>query len=173
MDALIQRARCHEALGDQAEACRLYRRILARVGDDGSYPVEEIERFVAETCQAFPGTDEEPARAPLGERWGPRLLADMEPHLESVADVLGSVAHYDEAIAAYEAAQAWLERDQGPHSEAVAAVLASRAWCHTQIGEQELACRLYERALRIFETLERLDDELARSIDDYLESGCR
>jgi tetratricopeptide (TPR) repeat protein len=173
MDALIQRARCHEALGDQAEACRLYGRVLASVGDDGSYPVEEIERLVAEHCQAFPGTDEEPARAPLGERWGPRLLADMEPHLESVADVLGSVAHYDEAIAAYEAAQAWLERDQGPHSEAVAAVLASRAWCHTQIGEQELACRLYERALRIFETLERLDDELARSIDEYLESSCR
>jgi hypothetical protein len=55
----------------------------------------------------------------------------------------------------------------------VASVLASRAWCHTQIGEQELACRLYERALRIFETLERLDDELARSINEYLESSCR
>jgi tetratricopeptide (TPR) repeat protein len=175
LDALLQRARCHGGLGQYEQACRLYRRVLVmgQDGDSDSIPAEEIERFLAQHCGAFSEADAEAAGVPLGERWLPHKQSEMEPYMARVGDALGIAAHYDEAIAAYEAAQAWLEREQGPHSEAVAAVLASRAWCHTQIGEQELACRLYERALRIFETLERLDDELARSIDDYLESACR
>jgi tetratricopeptide (TPR) repeat protein len=175
MEAITLRAHCHEGLGDRQEACRLYRQVIAMTNDSVSQfiPIEEIQQFVAEHCEAFPDTDDEPARAPLGERWLPPTLAQMEPDLQSVGDTLMNVSHYDEAIAAYEAAQAWLEREQGPHGEGVARVLASRAWCHAEIGEQELACRLYERALRIFESLERLDDEFARSMDAYLEASCR
>ncbi|MDQ6922517.1 MAG: tetratricopeptide repeat protein, partial [Candidatus Dormibacteraeota bacterium] len=133
VEAITLRANCHEFLGEYQEACRLYRHVLASVQDGGfeSIPVEGIEQFVEEHCGGFGDTAEEWARVPLGERWGSPTLAQVEPDLQSVGDVLMNVAHYDEAIAAYEAAQAWLEREQGPHSEGVAAVLASRAWCHT------------------------------------------
>jgi tetratricopeptide (TPR) repeat protein len=101
------------------------------------------------------------------------LLVEVQPRLEAIGDLLVRDEHYDEAISAYEAAQRWVERNEGDDRESLATLLAKRAWCHVELGQGELACRLYERALRLEQATERADQEFIRNASEYLEENCR
>jgi tetratricopeptide (TPR) repeat protein len=175
LESMALRAYAYESMGDREAACRLYRRVLAMrpEAEPGADWIEDTRSFVAEHCGASEADGDASDPVPLGERWSPFMLAEVEPDLESIGDSLVALTHYDEAASAYEAAQAWVERAQGPRAVGVPALLAKRAWCHAETGEQELACRLYERAMRLLEASDEPDEELLRSAAGYLAENCR
>jgi tetratricopeptide (TPR) repeat protein len=175
LESIALRGYAHECMGDMEEACRLHRQVLAMApeADTGEIPVEDLETFVAEHCGAADDDADPSGRVPLGERWDIQTLAEIEPYLESVGDTLVTRTHYDEAASAYAAAQAWVERTEGPDDPDVARLLANRAWCHVQTGEQELACRLYERAMRMTQASDQPDEEFLSSTAAYLVENCR
>ncbi|MDQ6742055.1 MAG: tetratricopeptide repeat protein [Candidatus Dormibacteraeota bacterium] len=174
----IMRASCYERLGEYHDACRLYRQVLVsapRLGVDGEVIVG-IKEFVSERCDSPPEDSGDPGALPplpLGERWMSPPLAEIEPDLESIGEFLIEEEHYEEAISAFEGAQAWLDRVEGPDSPSTALLLAKRAWCHVKIGDHELACRLYERAIRLEQASEEPNQDMLRSASEYLEENCR
>jgi tetratricopeptide (TPR) repeat protein len=174
LESIALRGYAHECMGDMEQACRLYRRVLAIApeGDTGEIPVQDLETFVAEHCGAIAGDVDPSELVPIGERWDALTLAEIEPYLESVGDTLVTCTHYDEAASAYAAAQAWVERTEGPEDPSMATLLANRAWCHVQTGEQELACRLYERAMRLVQASDQPDQEFLRSTAEFLAENC-
>jgi tetratricopeptide (TPR) repeat protein len=175
LESIALRGYAYECMGDMEEACRLHRQVLAMASeaDTGEIPVGDLEAFVAEHCGAADDDADSSGRVPLGERWDVQTLAEIEPYLESLGDTLAARTHYDEAASAYAAAQAWVERIEGPDHPDVARLLANRAWCHVETGEQELACRLYERAMRLTQASDEPDEEFLRSTAEYLAENCR
>jgi tetratricopeptide (TPR) repeat protein len=138
--------------------------------------IAAIQEFVGEQCDSPPENGGDPGALPplpLGERWMSPPLAAIEPDLESIGEDLIGEAHFEEAISAFEGAQAWLDRVEGPDSPSAGLLLAKRAWCHAKIGEDELACRLYERAIRLEKANEEPNQDMLRSASEYLRQNCR
>ena len=178
VEAWTTRASCYERLGEYHDACGLYKQVLAAAPglDVDTRYTAEIRKFVAEQCDTLPERSASPpaqALLPLGERWMPPLLDEIEPELESIGDALFSDGHFEEAVSAYEGAQAWIERIEGADDPSVPTLLAKRAGCHVELGQNELGCRLYERAVRLVESSEDPDQEFLRSASEYLEENCR
>jgi tetratricopeptide (TPR) repeat protein len=182
LQARLMRGSCYERQGEYDGACRLYKEALVsapRLGVDGDV-IAGVKAFVSEQCNRTPDDlpDDGGDRGglpppPLGERWMSPPLAEVEPDLESIGESLIGEAHYEEAISAFEGAQAWLDRVEGPDSLAAGMLLAKRAWCHAKIGEDELACRLYERATRLEKANENPNQDMLRSASEYLAKNCR
>jgi len=179
LEARMLRGSCYERLGEYHDACRLYRQVLVAappLGVDGDV-IAGIQEFVSEQCDNPPEEDSGDSGAlpplPLGERWMSPPLAEIEPDLESIGESLIGEAHYEEAISAFEGAQAWLDRVEGPDSPSAGMLFAKQAWCHAKIGEHELACRLYERAIRLEKANEEPNQDMLRSASKYLEQDCR
>jgi len=153
LQAVNQLAYCHLRLGNYTESCQLYdraRQILER-----TRPGDPSIRTLADRIDA--------RCPPAHERWffgiGTRLAAE---------------GRFEDAIGAFDAYQRWAAGTHGPRHKYVAHAVAVQANCYAQVGQPEVACMLYRRALGLAPFAgfrEELRAEMVAYVDEHCKEG--
>jgi tetratricopeptide (TPR) repeat protein len=170
-EAIFQQGYCQQERGRAADACELYRRVVAIVPDGESrVDVDAVEAYLSEYGDAAGA-----ARAAVRVRWLPWIppgVNQLGSELIQIGDALTADTHHEEALCAYEASEAWILRERGPADPSLTTVLSKAAWCHARLGHRDDACRLCERAKRLAEAAGEPDDEFVLAAARYLEENC-
>jgi tetratricopeptide (TPR) repeat protein len=168
--AVAVQAHCYAQVEQVAVACRLYRRVVGLAESAGlrEETMAEVAAYLAEH-RRDDGQPDASVAVRLGDTWTPPSINRIEPELGEVGEALINSGHPDEALSALEAYEAWMVREASPDDSSLGPVLAMKGACQAELGNQEEACRLYERARRFY----RPEDAFSREIDEYLRENCR
>jgi tetratricopeptide (TPR) repeat protein len=117
LEAVRQLAYCQSRLGNHVEACRLYQRVRQML-----------------------------TRTDSGSHALGVLAGQIAYELFEIGRALTWQERPGEALSAFQVAQAWVGRECGPQEPLLTDLLVAQAWCQVELGDEQAARQLYERA---------------------------